>query len=163
MTLPSMLTIRSSCLLAVAYCEWAAAPPTEAEWEKAARGTNDTRRFPWGGGEVDCTLANYYQDEAGHCVGDTAAVGSYPEGASVYGALDMAGNVFEWVADWYQAGYYQASPDINPKGPLEGAYKVVRGGSWGDPSQYLRTPAAISTMPSWQRFIGFRCALSANP
>lgn len=155
---------------ATAYCNWLSAKtgkkyrlPTEAEWEKAARGT-DQRRFPWGN-TIDHSYANY----AGASAYDTgAAVGFYDgskrgeiqtkSNASPFGAFDMAGNVMEWCQDWYSRTYYASSPRRNPKGPEKGAYRVVRGGSFFMDPLDLRVYARSAAWPSLQghRMLGFR-------
>jgi formylglycine-generating enzyme required for sulfatase activity len=145
---------------ATAYCSWLSAKtgqryrlPTEAEWEKAARGT-DGRRFPFG--EVlHRELANYVGAQPYDTV---MPVGSFPGGASPYGALDMAGNALEWTQDWYDRDYYAVSPRKNPRGPATGAYRVVRGGSFFVEAFELRASARAAAWPSFQayRMIGFR-------
>jgi serine/threonine-protein kinase len=143
------------------YCsKWAGRQlPTEAQWEKAARGPNGNM-YPWGNNAPNTTLLNYYQN-----VGDTTEVGKYPNGASPYGALDMAGNVWQWVADWYQSGYYATLGNnaSNPQGPASGDVRVLRGGSWNDIINYFFVRSALRGRvdpTSWGAAFGFRCSRS---
>jgi sulfatase modifying factor 1 len=153
---------------AIAYCAWLSKEtgyevslPTEAQWEKAACGT-DGRKYPWGN-EFDSSRLQCSKSRRADA-GGTASVGSFPSGASPYGVLDMAGNVLQWCSDWYDENYYQTSPDHKPTGPGSGQDRVVRGQSWLNTGAiYFCCARRHGSVPwSYNMFTGFRYVVRAD-
>jgi formylglycine-generating enzyme required for sulfatase activity len=143
---------------AAAYCRWLSQKtglkfqlPTEAQWEKAARGSRGFQ-YPWGN-DFDKTKCNSYESR----LDKTMPVGSFPSGKSPYGCMDMAGNVWEWCADWYDNDYYKNSPSKNPPGPAHGSARVLRGGSWIGVAPFCRAAFRAHYLPAFRDdFVGFR-------
>ena len=142
------------------YCRWTGGQlPTEAEWEKAARGGLEGKKYPWSNEEPSCQKSAENGAQFSDCSGETISVGSFS--ANGYGLFDLSGNVWEWVSDWYDSGYYASSPSNNPSGPSSGNSRVLRGGSWLGYNVNLRSASRDRYGPTLASgIIGFRCSRS---
>jgi len=154
---PTQPVVGTTWKEAQAFCQWNNKRlPTEAEWEKAARGKRPVK-YPWGDEEPDKTRLNFNSN-----VGKTAPVGSYPAGKSDYGVFDLSGNVSEWVQDWHFPEYYLFSPKENPPGPEQGHYKIIRGGNWINNAEDVSLTYRNATVPKARsKTVGFRCVAAA--
>ncbi|HEY9152470.1 MAG TPA: formylglycine-generating enzyme family protein [Anaerolineales bacterium] len=141
------------------YCQWIGGQlPSEAQWEKAARGQSGNK-YPWGNNSPKCSLANFLT-----CGGHTSTVNSYPDGKSSYGLLDMEGNVYEWVNDYYDPNYYSTAPSSNPTGPSTGDHRVIRGSSFETDVSQLLSAIRHPSLPDYHNYdLGFRCVVTQPP